>query len=495
MSFCNPKSVAKFEPANGIRHGFAFWFGSLLIALGSGLNSRANEEPGIEVLRERVAQVLQVRCAGCHAGQRIEGGYDLTTFETMMQAGESGKIPVAIGRTSDQGELMRRIKSADRSERMPEGGPPLTASEIEVIDHWLVREGKESQPDRRPLATIAISLAMVEPAMQSYARPLPVAALAISRDGNSVYTGGYGEVLQWSDRGELLKRYGRLGRHVRALASSDDGRWLAVASGLPGRMGLVQVIDTSEDPSRPQLLDVAQDIPNTLAFAPDTHRLAFGGMDGSLKWIDVESRKMLLDSTPHGDAVLQLDWSSDGSKILTSSRDRTARVFSVKESRWLAVFEKHDRAVGGGAFAGDHPVTMDETGQIRFWQKGDGVALEGEFGGQERRLQGIEANETTIYVPSATAIRKWKVAWRETKDGSDEKAKAKRKPKFEQAESLPGDSDDLFLSMAIAPNGRIAAGTQKGFLWIWDPEKSEGKMPTTSHHWLAFPIGSKVDVP
>ncbi len=246
---------------------------------------------------------------------------------------------------------------------------------------------------------------------------------------------------------------------------------------IAGRMGLVQVIDTSEDPSPPQLLDVAQDVPNTIAFAPQTHRLALGGMDGSLKWIDVESRKALLDSTPHGDAVLQLDWSSDGSKILTSSRDRTARVFSVKENRWLAVFEKHDRAVGGSAFAGDYPVTMDETGQIRLWQKGDGVALEGEFGGQERRLQGIEANETTIFVPSATAIRKWKIAWRETKDGNDEKAKGKRKPKFEQSESLLGDSDDLFLSIAIAANGRIAAGTQKGFLWIWDFEEPEEKPP------------------
>ncbi len=234
MSFCSPKSIARFESANGIRCGWAFWFGFLLIVLGGGLNSRADEEPGIELLRERVAQVLQIRCAGCHAGQRIEGGYDLTTFETMIHAGESGKIPVAFGRTKDQGELMRRIKSADRTERMPEGGPPLTSSEIDVIDQWLVREGKESHSDRRPLATIAISLAMVEPSTLHYTRPLPVAALAISRDGNSVYTGGYGEVLQWSDRGELLKRYGRLGRHIRALDCSDDGRWLAVASGLRG---------------------------------------------------------------------------------------------------------------------------------------------------------------------------------------------------------------------------------------------------------------------
>ena len=127
------------------------------------------------------------------------------------------------------------------------------------------------------------------------AAPPAVTAVAYQPDGHRIAFGSNGEVRVFGDGGEktgVLK--GQDGR-VTAITYSPDGKRLAVASGSPGKAGVVRLYFTDwlgvPRPINP-LATIAghTDIIHALAFSPDSATLATSGYDRVIHLWDIPAK-------------------------------------------------------------------------------------------------------------------------------------------------------------------------------------------------------------
>jgi hypothetical protein len=97
------------------------------------ITSVAEADPFADV----VQPMLEERCGSCHNEDKQESDLDLSTYESAMRGGESGRVIVA-GDT-EQSELLRRITVDPSDEEfMPaEGKTPLSAEQVEIIRWWI----------------------------------------------------------------------------------------------------------------------------------------------------------------------------------------------------------------------------------------------------------------------------------------------------------------------------------------------------------------------
>jgi hypothetical protein len=82
-----------------------------------------------------IVPILKKQCGQCHAGSQKKGGLSVNSRESLLAGGESGPV-VVVGKSSDS-ELIARIKSSDKSLRMPPEGDPLPAEQIELVKKWI----------------------------------------------------------------------------------------------------------------------------------------------------------------------------------------------------------------------------------------------------------------------------------------------------------------------------------------------------------------------
>ncbi len=88
-----------------------------------------------------IQTVLARRCYACHGPDVREGGIRFDERSSLLGEADSGLLPIVPG-NSEQSELLRRITTADESERMPPEGKALTPSEVDAFRRW-VQAGAE----------------------------------------------------------------------------------------------------------------------------------------------------------------------------------------------------------------------------------------------------------------------------------------------------------------------------------------------------------------
>ncbi|MGD2168303.1 MAG: hypothetical protein PVF63_09360 [Gammaproteobacteria bacterium] len=93
----------------------------------------AQADPYLDI----VAPMLDSRCEGCHNPDQRQAELDVTTYETLMRGGETGRV-ITAGRP-EVSELIHRITLPEDDEAfMPaEGRTPLTARQVEIIRWWI----------------------------------------------------------------------------------------------------------------------------------------------------------------------------------------------------------------------------------------------------------------------------------------------------------------------------------------------------------------------
>ncbi len=79
--------------------------------------------------------VLKQNCVRCHNAMRDEGGLRLDVGEQLQTGGTSG-IPL-VSRPGRSSELIRRLTTDDKSQRMPLGAEPLSRDEIATVSAWI----------------------------------------------------------------------------------------------------------------------------------------------------------------------------------------------------------------------------------------------------------------------------------------------------------------------------------------------------------------------
>ena len=363
-----------------------FSFPGFLLLLFASLTSIAQAEP--VSFRQKIATLLVDNCLACHGPKKAEGGYRVDAFERVLGAGESGS-PGFAAKALDKSEAFRRITSADKSERMPLDGDPLSPEQIALIKLWIEEGAAFDGPDpKAPLATIIPPPTHPDPP-EAYPQTMPITALAFSPDGAQLIVGGYHELTIWNPAdGQLLRRIKNVGQRTFALAFSPDGKLLAVGCGAPGRLGEVRLFDFASG-NLVHVLGTTSDVVLDIAFSPAGDRLAVAAADSVLRVFEVATGKEQLTINSHSDWVQAVAWSADGSKLASASRDKTAKVFDAKTGELAVTFSAHGQPVKGIAFHPDGAelFSAGADNKIQRWKIADAAkTAEVGFGGEVYKL-------------------------------------------------------------------------------------------------------------
>jgi hypothetical protein len=110
------------------------------------VSAGATPMPSATFFAARVAPIFENKCSNCHNAEKRKGKLRLDSFENVMHGGKDG-IVIKAG-DPKHSELFRRINlSPDEKDFMPtDGKPPLTASEIKVIELWIASGASSSLP-------------------------------------------------------------------------------------------------------------------------------------------------------------------------------------------------------------------------------------------------------------------------------------------------------------------------------------------------------------
>jgi uncharacterized membrane protein len=132
------------------------------------VSAGATPMPSATFFTARVAPIFANKCSNCHNAEKRKGKLRLDSFENVMRGGKDG-IVIKAG-DPKHSELFRRINlSPDEKDFMPtDGKPPLTASEIKVIELWIASGASSSLP--------AIEVRGAPPLPVKEAQVLPVAS-------------------------------------------------------------------------------------------------------------------------------------------------------------------------------------------------------------------------------------------------------------------------------------------------------------------------------
>jgi len=139
---------------------------------------KATPAPSATFFAARVAPIFENKCSNCHNTEKRKGKLRLDSFENVMRGGKDGVV-VKPGDPTHS-ELFRRINlSPDEKDFMPtDGKPPLTASEIKVIELWIASGASNSLPaiEVRGAPPLPVSELPGLPLTRDYRPQLPLIA-------------------------------------------------------------------------------------------------------------------------------------------------------------------------------------------------------------------------------------------------------------------------------------------------------------------------------
>ena len=319
---------------------FRHWLVRLLFLLAFANTGMPGAKEAPVSFRKQIAPILIKKCQSCHGPKKAKGKYRTDSYKNILQAG-AGDLPGITPKDLGMSELYYRLVTEGEDERMPADADPLPREEIRLFKSWIEQGANYDAKDTTSPLSEIVPLPVHPQAPDKYPGSLPVTALTFSQNGKLLFTSGYHEVLVWDiEKRSLVHRIGNVAERTYDLEISPDNKWLAVASGNPGRLGEVRIFDQETK----QLISVpsrANDVCLNTAFSPDGKSMALGDADGTIKVIGVPSWSTAMKISNHSNWVYSLRWSNNGQKFISGSKDKTAKIFSVKEGKRLVTYSGH----------------------------------------------------------------------------------------------------------------------------------------------------------
>jgi WD40 repeat protein len=294
----------------------------------------------------------------------------------------------------------------------------------------------------------------------------PVTALEYSPDGKLLVVGSYGAIAVWDlTKAELLKSIDFAGA-VHAVTFSGDGSRLAASGGLPARTGLVMILDTTNWQTLASLAEHT-DVVYDSAFSIDGQTLATASLDKTAKIWDLKSEISNLNSQianpqviqtlkGHSDFVYSVAFTHDGKRLVTSSKDRSIKIYSTETWQTERTLSGHNEEVLTIGVSADNynVVSAGKEPQLRWWimENGQNNRTQGGHSGTVNELVFSKDGSRIASVGQDRNVRIW--------DGKDGKL----------LRSITGASEWLY-SVALSPDAKIvAAGSWDGLVRLWDTE-------------------------
>lgn len=215
---------------------------------------------------------------------------------------------------------------------------------------------------------------------------------SFSPDGSRLITGANdGRARTWNaETGSQMQELFAAGA-VRSASFTPDGDGAATVS-LDGRFKIWNTADGNLV-RETQLLDFPKRLP-VVAISRAQDVVALGsGETASVTLNDAKSGGVLQTLTGHavteGDCnrstfssyhcagIRALSFSNDGARLVSTSMDRTARIWDVKTGKTLHVLRGHEAPVKSATFSADgrRVVTTADDGTARIWDAASGVLL------------------------------------------------------------------------------------------------------------------------
>jgi WD40 repeat protein len=121
-----------------------------------------------------------------------------------------------------------------------------------------------------------------------------------------------------------------------------------------------------------------KDVIWTIQFSPDGTKLVTVSRDRTAALWDLENKR-LLRQFRHDQQVYHAAFSPDGKRILTGDANRLAHVWDAETGRRLFMLLPHPGGVWNGEFSRDGRIiiTGDDTGNARLWEAATGLPLSG----------------------------------------------------------------------------------------------------------------------
>jgi len=103
----------------------------------------------------------------------------------------------------------------------------------------------------------------------------------------------------------------------------------------------------------------------------------------------------------HADWVTAVAWSNDGKRLVSGSRDKSAKVFDAETGDLLTSYQGHGAAVRGVKMSPDglHVFSSGSDKQLHRWEATGAKRIAAvPLGGEGYRVNG---NDTTLFIPSS----------------------------------------------------------------------------------------------
>ncbi len=216
-----------------------------------------------------------------------------------------------------------------------------------------------------------------------------VRALAFSKDGRTLYSGGDDKVVRvWDWVKGTTQRVIRVpagedhfGR-IYALALSPDEKWLAVAAdNRPICDDItcqhIRIYSAATGELYRSWTGGHSGAVLSLTFSSDGTRLLSSSIDDTAVLWNFESGTPLKTFSGHGNSIYRAVFTTDGQRIVTGSEDRTLRLWNAQDGRVVAEMTGHK----SGAFRvsvsplGDIIASSDHDGEIRLWDQQSGAFI------------------------------------------------------------------------------------------------------------------------
>ena len=386
-----------------------FAFAMVFSLLPFGLNP-VNAQEGViaieEIKREdpvdfekEILPIFRRNCLACHNSTDAESDLVMETPAALKTGGFEGPSVVpGNGKES----LIIQLASRARESFMPPddndvGAKQLTPKELGLIKLW-IDQGAEGE----------VSGAGGPVAWQPLPAGVnPIYAVDISQNGFYAAAGRANQVFLYHvpSRTEV----GRLSDPailesgiyenpgvafldiVQSIAFSPDGTRVAA-----GGYRTVKIWERSANHKVGDWPATA-DVPVSAVGSADGKLVAIGLNNGSAQIIEVATQKVVATVGGHGGPVNAVAFSADGTKVLTGSADKTAKLFNVADGAELRVITT-PAPVNAVAFAveGSLVVTANEDNKLRTWAVAAPEVPEGEAEAPVKELNGHGGPVTSV---------------------------------------------------------------------------------------------------
>ncbi|BAY31277.1 WD-40 repeat-containing protein [Nostoc carneum NIES-2107] len=133
-----------------------------------------------------------------------------------------------------------------------------------------------------------------------------------------------------------------------------------------------------------------QDSVTSIAFSSDGKKLASGSEDKTIKLWDISTGKLLQTFNGHSSLIKTIALSSDGKKLASGSDDKTIKLWDISTGKLLQTFSGHSDVVNSVAFSSDGQKlasgSKDKT--IKLWDVSTGKVLQ-TFNGHSKSVNSV----------------------------------------------------------------------------------------------------------